>query len=296
MTNRIVEISNPVRLSLRKKQLVLKDSDGKELASIPIEDMAMLILNHPAITFSQALISECSEQKVGLVITDSKHMPAMILQPLDTHSLHTKILREQLQASLPRKKQIWQMIVRAKISEQVKVLKAFGRSHQSLEPMIERVRSGDVENIEAQAARRYWRELFGDGFRRDADSDGINGFLNYGYAVMRAAVARAVVASGLHPALSVHHSSQYNAFCLADDLMEPLRPRVDLHTAAMPDIWLGVKDLTPEIKRYILDILTQEVNFCGSSYPLLVALERYVASYRTFLCDETPAKIEFPLL
>ncbi len=296
MTNRIIEISNPAHLSLRKKQLVLKDGDGNELAIIPIEDMAMLILNHPAITFSQALISECSAQKVGLVITDSKHMPSLILQPLDTHSLHTKILREQLQASVPRKKQIWQIIVRAKISEQIKVLKAQGRSYQSLEPMIERVRSGDVENVEAQAARCYWKELFGNDFRRNVDLAGTNAFLNYGYAVMRAAVARAVVACGLHPALSVHHSSQYNAFCLADDLIEPLRPRVDLHTATMPDIWLGANDLTPEIKRYILDILTREVNFSGSSYPLLVALERYVVSYRAFLCDETPVKIEFPLL
>ncbi|MBK8225251.1 MAG: type II CRISPR-associated endonuclease Cas1 [Candidatus Obscuribacter sp.] len=295
MANRIIEISNPAHLSLRKEQLIIK-IDGSEAASIPIEDMAMLILNNPAITFSQAIISKCLELNVGLVITNEKRMPAMILQPLDGHSIHTKILRQQIEVSLPRKKQLWQVLVRAKIRQQAKVLSRLGLDSRDIDALAARVRSGDPDNLEAQAARLYWPRLFGQKFRRNQQSSGINCHLNYGYAVLRAAVARAVVASGMHPALSVQHKNQFNAFCLVDDLIEPLRARVDLQIASMPDIWMDQEEPTVESKRYILDILTQESLLAGQSVPLLVGLERYAASFRSALIGESMTELQIPSL
>lgn len=227
MIKRIVEINNPSRLTLKNGQMVIY-IEGLESATVPIEDLGVLILDHPQISHTQGLLSACSESNVAVLLCGNKHLPVAVLMPFEGNSLHTLTIAQQIRITEPIRKRLWQAIVKAKIRKQAEVLQYVTGDNHPLQLYIERVRSGDPENIETQAARIYWQKLFGPIFRRDRNALGVNGLLNYGYAVMRAAVARAIVGTGLHPSLGIHHHNKYNNFCLADDLLEPLRPAIDL--------------------------------------------------------------------
>lgn len=282
MIKRIVEISNPAHLHLRRNQLVVQQDD-KESGQIPIEDLAVLILDHAAITLSQALLVSCFENNVVLVICDARHHPDALLSPLSGHSLHSKILPGQISATEPTKKRLWQAIVQAKIREQGRVLASATGEPSPLMQMAVRVKSGDPDNLEAQAARIYWQRLFGKSFRRDPDGAHANPLLNYAYSIIRAAVARAIVGAGLHPALGIQHRNQYNAFCLADDLMEPLRPLADIKVYELCNMYTEPPDLDKSTKAALISILGWDVQFDGRSYPLMVALHLYAASVRDAL-------------
>ena len=200
--------------------------------TIPFADIAVLVTSHPQICFTQAVLAGLAAAGGMLIVSNEKHLPAAMLLPLSTHSTQTERFARQAAVSLPTRKRAWQQIVQAKLRAQARLLEETTGGDAGLRLMAGKVRSGDPDNLEAQAARIYWQALFGKGalgepFRRDPEGEGINVHLNYGYAVLRAIVARALCAAGLHPSLGVHHHNRYDTFCLADDLMEPFRPLVD---------------------------------------------------------------------
>jgi CRISPR-associated protein Cas1 len=200
--------------------------------TIPFADIAVLVTSHPQISFTQAVLAGLAAAGSMFIVSNEKHLPAAMLLPLSTHSTQTERFARQAGVSLPTRKRAWQQIVQAKLRAQARLLEGTTGADQGLRLIAGKVRSGDPGNLEAQAARIYWQALFGKdasgkAFRRDPEGEGINVHLNYGYAVLRAIVARALCASGLHPSLGVHHHNRYDTFCLADDLMEPFRPLVD---------------------------------------------------------------------
>ena len=294
MIKRIVEISSPARLSLKNQQMVV-ERDGLETTTVPIEDMGILISDHPQTSHTQGLLSACSENNVAVVISNKKHIPSAVLLPLDGNSLHSKTIAGQIQIKEPTRKRLWQEIIQAKIRGQAKVLHQAVGDSSPLPQFASRVKSGDPENLEAQASRIYWQKLFGPDFRRDPDGDDINILLNYGYAIMRAAVARAIVSTGLHPSLGLHHHNQYNSFCLADDLLEPLRPAVDIRTHEFCKTMTGKPELTPDTKRFLLEILNRDCMINNHRLPLMTALHHYAANIRKVICSEEK-QVEIPEL
>ncbi len=285
MIKRIVDISNPSHLSLRREQLVI-EQDRKEVGTVPLEDLGVLILDHPAITHTQGLLAACCKNNTVVLFSNEKHLPVSILLPLSGGSLHSKIIDQQIRVTEPMCKRLWREIVQAKIRAQAYVLTKIHNDDKPLPAFANRVRSGDPDNVEGQAARVYWRKLFGKDFRRDRDLPGINALLNYGYAVMRAAVARAIVGTGLHPALGLHHHNQYDSLCLADDLIEPLRPLVDWKVYGIKGKLNDKSELTPEIKREMLEIFSVSCLIRKQPLPLIPALHHYAASLRKVICNE----------
>jgi CRISPR-associated protein Cas1 len=312
MLRRTVEISRePIHLCVRHSQLVLKR--GEEIAgSIPCEDVGMVVVDHPQASYTQAALASLIEAGAVLVVCDRAHLPSGLLLPLANHSEVVWRIREQLDAPLPRKKRIWQQIVQGKILAQAANLAAGSATRERLKRMAAEVKSGDAGAHESQAAKLYWQTWLieapedewpeylreGEGweepetaarawhpededtlrsFRRDVDGDGLNALLNYGYAIVRAAVARAIVAAGLHPALGIQHRHRSNAFCLADDLMEPLRPMVDRRARQL--WWSGSRELDQATKAELLEVLTEDVAMGNERGPLQVALHRYTASF-----------------
>ena len=238
MIKRTLYFGNPAYLSLKMKQIVIKmpqknDGDlpiGEDVVkTIPIEDTGIVILDNKQITITQGLMEALLENNCALITCDSKKMPTGLMLPLAGNTIQTERFKSQIEASLPLKKQLWQQTIEAKISNQAAVLKyVTGEPQNNMLKWAGSVKSGDTENMEARAAVYYWKTVFDDEFfTRDNDSDGRNGLLDYGYAILRAIVARALVGAGLIPTLGIHHHNRYNAYCLADDIMEPYRPYVD---------------------------------------------------------------------
>lgn len=229
MTERIIEISDsaPV-LRVHNQQLILREPDAETGISTPLSEAAGIVISNPAVMMSQGFVAELAELGGILVICNRAHMPVAMMLPLNQHCTQSERILAQAQLTQPRKKQLWAQIVRAKIRAQGRLLQALHQAGEGFEFMARRVQSGDVGNLEAQAARRYWPILFQDsGFRRDRAGGDQNRLLNYGYAILRATVVRALCGVGLHPSLGLQHHHRENSFCLADDLMEPYRPLVD---------------------------------------------------------------------
>ncbi|WP_019867617.1 type II CRISPR-associated endonuclease Cas1 [Methylovulum miyakonense] len=292
MIKRVIDISEQAYLHQLHQQLVI-DKNGKTVAQIPIEDLGVLILQHPAIVITQAVVISCQQNNAAIVFCDARHLPYSVLLPIsDGNSLHSKIIRQQISLSLPAKKRVWQQIVKHKISGQAQVLKHVGKNPLPLKRLAENVKAGDPENLEAQAAQKYWRLLFGDGFRRDTDAEGINSLLNYGYGIMRAMVARAIVASGLHPALGVQHSNQYDGLCLADDVMEPFRPWVDLRVYQLSQQYPAL-EVNQTTKLPFLKLLSESVCWNQQTMPLMVASHYLMADIKRAF-DDKNQKINYP--
>lgn len=231
MADRILDFSDePAHLSVRYRNLLIK-SGGVESAeiAIPLDEIAAIILAQPRVTVTLAALSGLATAGASVVICDEKRLPAGMLLPLQTHYTQTERIASQMAAKQPLKKRLWQSLVKAKISAQATALARATGDDRGIGKLAGRVRSGDPDNVEAQAARRYWEAFFDmPGFKRDPEQPGLNTVLNYGYAVLRAVTARAVCSVGLHPSVGVHHHNRYSSFTLADDVMEPFRPVVDL--------------------------------------------------------------------
>lgn len=285
MINRVLDLSDrPARLSVRNSLLVLQfapsasapavqppaalPNDAEEKTyrcerlgdpdemTIPLGDVAVLIVSHPQVSYSNAVLSGLAVSGAILVTCNEKHMPVSMLLPLVAHSLQSERFSAQAALPLPAKKRIWQQIVRAKVLAQARLLEERTGADSGLRILATRVSSGDAGNLEAQAARIYWQQLFPNSdFRRDPEGEGLNAVLNYGYAVLRAIVARSLCGAGLHPSLGVHHHNRYDAFCLADDLMEPFRPIVDREAANLNAVRGASLSLDKESKRALLQIL-----------------------------------------
>ncbi len=283
MIRRVITVSSPGKLFLRDNSLAIFQ-DGREAARIHLEDMAILILEGEGIEFTATLMAACAAADVVVVTCGPNHLPCAYQVPYPGHGLHPQILRGQFGATLPTKKRLWACLVRAKVRNAGSVCKELLRNDFGLVEMSERVVSGDPTNIEAQAAVVSFGVLFGDEFRRDTEADGLNSLLNYGYAVLRAAVARAVVGAGLDPAVGVWHRNRANAFALADDLIEPLRPLVDRRVWHLAQGNPG-PSLNPPTKRELVKVLGENVRWKGKKTPVLVALELFAATFRDALLD-----------
>jgi CRISPR-associated protein Cas1 len=242
MIDRIVEIAHPARLSIRDAQLVIERPKEEQLMlpfTTPISEIAVLLLAHPQISLSQAVLSRIAEAGGSVVTIDGNFLPASMLLPVQSHFIQTERFAKQMEMTLPTRKRLWQQIVRAKIRAQGELLRELYGNDHGLIAMATRVRTGDQGNLEAQAARKYWGLVFGDSkFRRGSDKADQNRHLDYGYTVLRAAVARALCAAGLHPSIGLQHRNRYDPFCLAADVMEPFRPLVDRRVCQ----WIAKED------------------------------------------------------
>lgn len=294
MIKRTIEVSREAaHLSVRLGQLVLAQGE-RLLGTVPCEDIGVVVVDHPCATYSHAALASLAGYGAVLVICGPNHLPAAMLVPLSNHSEIAHRIACQAAASRPIRKRLWKQIVQAKIRSQANNLPPDSPARSKLLALARQVRSGDPSNVEAQAARIYWAHWLPDTlFRRDPEGSGLNALLNYGYAILRAAMARALVAAGLVPALGLYHSHRANPFCLADDLIEPLRPLVD---AQVRDLFRrGTTELTPETKPPLLGILTQTVRLGRQRGPLMVHLHRMAASlvecYRG-----TATRLEIPRL
>lgn len=225
--DQIIDIATDGRHLSRERGFLKVSEDGREIGRTPLDQIAGVIVHAHGTTWSTSLLTELADRGAPVVLCGSNHAPRSVLMPLEGHHAQGGRLRAQWRAKTPLMKQAWKQIVAAKIAMQAAALEAAGQPPAPLRMMIRKITSGDGTNVEAQAARHYWPRMMGDGFRRDTGAPGVNALLNYGYTVLRAATARAVVAAGLHPSIGLHHSNRGNAFALADDLMEPFRPLVD---------------------------------------------------------------------
>lgn len=286
MGYRIVEVGNPADLRLHLRHLVV-ERDGAEVGRVPLEDLGVLLVDGPGIRLTRELLAACAAATIAVVISDERHLPASVLLPLEGHHLHALVLRQQVEASLPKQKQVWRQIVQAKLTSQAELLELRGlaRPAREIHALAAEVQSGDTTNRESVGAAIYFGALFGDAFTRDRDAPGTNAMLNYGYAVLRACVARALVATGLHPALGIAHHNRYNALALADDVMEPLRALVDRHVREWIDQAPPPPDLTPSLKRDLLKFVDRPLTLTGKRYPFATGLEFYAASFKQALCE-----------
>jgi CRISPR-associated protein Cas1 len=279
MLRKTIEIATPgTRLSVAHRQLTIERPDAKA-ATVPIEDVGVLVVDDRRAVYTQAVFVELIEAGATVVVCGANHLPAGMMLPLDAHHALTERHLAQVEASAPARKQIWRALVGAKLVQQGHALDSFGQTPNGLAEMAKRVRSGDPDNLEAQGAQRYWPLLFGKDFRRDRAAEGVNALLNYGYAIVRAAAGRAIVASGLIPTLGVFHKNRSNPFCLADDLMEPYRPFVDWRVKTMIIDLERVPGLDERPTRAALLSLFNETVFVGGrKSPLLLAIEASAAS------------------
>lgn len=265
------------RLSVAHRQLVVERPDQAK-ATLPIEDLGVVIVDDVCASYTQSVFLELLAAGATVMVTGRDHLPAGMMLPLDAHHIQTERHRAQVEASEPAKKRAWQALIRSKIAQQAAVLTHFTGENAGLAAMARRVRSGDPDNLEAQAAQRYWPRLFGATFRRDRDAEGINALLNYGYAVVRAAAARAVVASGLIPSLGVFHRNRGNPFCLADDLLEPYRPYVDWRVKLLVSEGEPPRLEERATRAALLSLFNETIIVGGRRTPLLLALHASAAS------------------
>lgn len=282
MIKRTLYFGNAARLSRKDAQLTVTYAPelGLEPKSVPIEDIGIVILDNPQVQIGQALLSSLLENNVAVICTDSRHMPAGMFLSYQGHSELAEIYAAQIESSVPLKKNLWQQTVQQKIHNQAKVLKFYGQVHEDIMTLSHLVKSGDSENKEGHAAALYWRRLFDPelGFKRGRYEGGPNNLLNYGYAILRAVVARSLCGSGLLPAIGIHHRNKYNPYCLADDIMEPYRPYVDMVVCSIVDSDMDYSELTPTLKKELLRIPVVDVIIDGEKSPLMIATQRTTAS------------------
>ncbi|MDE2836006.1 MAG: type II CRISPR-associated endonuclease Cas1 [Chloroflexota bacterium] len=278
MIGRVVEIASEGQHLSRHRGFLSVRKDSEELARIPLDDIAVLLCNTEAhgLTYTNDLLVDMANRGIPAVLCGANYLPVAWLWPVEGHHVQSLRMRSQLEASLPLRKRLWQALVKAKIAQQQNVLDVLGVPGGGLLALAQRVRSGDPDNVEAQAARRYWPLVFGSNFRRDRSAGGANAFLNYGYTVLRAAVARSVAAAGLHPSIGIHHHNRANPFCLVDDLMEPFRPLVDYAVVRLAKA--GHREMTSETKRALAGVLVMDLRTERGTTPLQTCIERAAQS------------------
>ncbi len=297
MIKRTLYFGNPAYLSTHLDQVVIKLPDTDEMKTVPIEDTGMVILDHQQITISQALIAKLLANNIAIITCDSTHHPTGLMLNLDGHTLQSQKFQAQIEASKPLLKQLWQQTIVAKIENQANLLASQNIEIGNMKRWMQEVKSGDTSNREARAAVYYWSKLFTQfpNFTRDRYGEPPNNLLNYGYAILRAIVARCLVGSGLLPTLGIFHKNQYNAYCLADDIMEPYRPFVDKLVLNIINKNGHFIELSTSIKKELLQIPTLDVEIDGQKSPLLIAVQRTTASLAKCYGGEL-RKILYPLL
>lgn len=308
MIKRTLYFGNPAYLSVRLSQLeirlpqvennnTLPDTFKESVVKrIPIEDIGVVVLDNKQITITQGTLAALLDNNVAVISCDEHRMPSGLMLPLEGNTTQSERFRHQIDASLPLKKQLWQQTIQAKILNQSTVLlHQRGLECGNMDAWAKQVKSGDSDNLEGRAAAFYWKNLFGDirGFCRDRDGVPPNNLLNYGYAILRAVVARSLVGSGLLPTLGIHHHNRYNAYCLADDIMEPYRPYVDRLVAEIVDSGEDISQLTKELKGKLLSIPVLDVVINGKRSPLMIGVGMTTASLYKCYSGEL-RKIAYP--
>lgn len=292
MLKQTLFFSTPVRLSCKNKQLVISWKDSDEIITRPIEDIGFVVIENQMISVTIPLLNELVSNNVSVIICDAKGMPSSMLMGLNNNSTQAESLKFQLDVSEPSRKQAWKQLVEQKIKNQASLLDKEGVEHHNLKACYSSVLSGDSSNREGIAARQYWSHLFGKDFRREREGLPPNNLLNYGYAILRAATARALVGSGLLPALGLFHRNRYNAFPLADDIMEPYRPYVD--EIAYEAAEEGLLELDKDVKVRLLNLLVTDVKIGKVTRPLTIALTTTSASLLKYYKGET-RKLSLPV-
>jgi CRISPR-associated protein Cas1 len=307
MIKRTLYFGNPTYLSLTNSQMVIRLPEVEKNAELPehikseskkavaIEDIGVMVLDHQQITITQALIDALLQNNVALITCDSTRHPTGLMLPLAGNTLQSERFRDQIDASVPLKKNLWQQTVQMKIKNQASVLRRAGVPVDNMMHWSNSVRSGDPDNFEARAAAYYWKNIFPEEleFTRERNGFAPNNLLNYGYAILRAVVARGLVSSGLLPTLGIHHRSKYNAYCLADDIMEPYRPFVDVIVREIVHSGVNINELDKGIKHQLLSIPVMDIWIEGDRSPLMVGLQRTTASLVKCFSGES-RKILYP--
>jgi len=276
---RIIEVADDHRsLSIRHGLMIVEETqpEQQELGTVPLDDILAVIVHARGVTYRHSVLVALAERGIPFVICGSTHNPVGFLVSLDGHHQQAHRFEAQIAATKPTHKRLWASLVKAKLAQQAAVLNGIGQAGTSVSALVSQVRSGDPANVEALGARRYWRLLFGDGFRRNRQAGNVNGLLNYGYTVARAATARAVVAAGLHPSIGLHHSHDENAMRLVDDLMEPFRPLVDLQVWRL--VQSGQASVTPDTKRPLVLSLYADLQTKSGATPVVVCMQRLATS------------------
>lgn len=285
MIRKTVEIATAgTRLSIAHRQLVIERPE-QERRMLPCEDIGVLVVDHPQVSYTHSVFTVLLEQGAAVVLCGANHLPAGLLLPFDAHTTQTERHRAQADAGEGVKNRAWQLIIAAKLRQQAAVLSHFTGGDAGLSEIARRVRSGDPDNLEAMAAQRYWPRLLGMDFRRFRDGPPPNNLLNYGYAIVRAAMARSVAAAGLIPTLGVHHRNRSNPFCLADDLMEPYRPYVDWRVKQVAADTAIPKDLDRPARTAMLTLFNETVIVGGRRSPMLLAIQASAASLCRMLTE-----------
>ena len=310
MIKKTLYFGNPAYLSLRNKQLVIRlpevesgnmpdEMKREAITTVPIEDIGVVVLDNKQITITQGLVAALLQNTTALITCDDRRMPTGLFLPLQGNTVQNERFRSQLEASQPLRKQFWQQTVRAKIENQAAVLRLYTvKSVARMYTMADNVKSGDSDNFEAQAAVYYWKNVFTDipTFIRDQNGDPPNNLLNYGYAILRAVVARALVSSGLLPVYGIHQHNRYNPDCLADDVMEPYRPYVDMQVLHIMQQYEEIPENLPkEIKRDLLSIPVVDTMIGGKKRPLMIAVSETTASLAKCFAGEL-RKISYPTI
>lgn len=295
MIGRIVEVADDKRhLFLSRGFLVVQDTEGerKELGQVPVDDIAAVIANAHGLSYTNNLLVALAERCAPFVLCAANHNAVGMVLPIEGNYQQAKRYDAQIAASQPTIKRLWAEIVKSKLQQQAAALEAAGSPYVPLEALVRKVRSGDPDNLEAQGARRYWGLLFGEDFRREQNGGGLNGLLNYGYTVLRATTARAVVAAGLHPTVGLHHSNEGNAMRLVDDLMEPFRPVIDLKVWQLDK--QGESEVTPETKRALVRTLYDDMQTSAGATPVMVCTQKLATSLAQVFMGEKD-KLDLPL-
>ncbi len=279
MLKRTLFFVSPCHLSISNNQLIVNNKETNVKKSVPVEDLGYVILDNKQITITQS-VAECfSVNNTAMIFCNEKHHPVSMMFNLDSNHLQGELFDFQIKATEPLKKNLWQQTIKSKIRNQAQLLKKFGSPFEAMLQYAKDVKTGDKTNRESVAARFYWKNLFDTNtFRRQREGDTPNSMFNYAYAVLRAATAKALTGSGLLPTLGIHHRNRYNAFRLADDIMEPYRPIVDEIVLETYGMFPDYDELVPEIKAELLQLLTMDVKFKEKKRPLAVALSRTTAS------------------
>ncbi|MGQ0664833.1 MAG: type II CRISPR-associated endonuclease Cas1 [Pseudomonadota bacterium] len=288
MIKRIVEISSgPTRLSIANRQLVIERED-RDKATIPCEDVGVLLVHHPAVSYTHGVFTTLLDCGAAVVVCGADHHPAGLLLPVSANAVQSERYRAQIDASAPLRKRLWRSLVGAKLRQQAAVLDAATGAEAGIGAMAARVRSGDPDNLEAQAAQRYWPRLLGASFRRERGGPPPNNLLNYGYMALRAATARSLCTAGLLPTLGIHHHNRYNAFCLADDVMEPYRPFIDFKVHGLVRDGPASADIDRPAKQALLGAFNDIVKVGDQRTPLLLALYATASSLNEAFASGEP--------
>lgn len=295
MLGRIVEIAEDNRhLSLYRGFLKVNSTEGEreELGRVPLDDISAVIANAYGISYTNNILVALANMGAPFVLCAANHNAVGMLLPIEGNYEQSKRMDAQIAASIPLKKKLWASIVKSKLEQQSCVLETIGAPFVPIQALIKKIKSGDSTNIEAQAARRYWSLLFGKDFRRDRDEAQINGLLNYGYTVLRATTARAIVAAGLHPSIGLYHSNASNAMRLVDDLMEPFRPMVDLKVYQL--VQAGNNEVNQETKRMLVRTMFEDMQTLAGITPLTVCTQKLATSLALVMLKERD-RLELPL-